>query len=411
MRDYSQRVVYLGIDVHKKTYAVTAVCDGQTVKKDTLKANPDVLLAYCRKFFPGAQIQSAYEAGFCGFHLHRHLVAGGIDSAVVHPASIEVEARNRVKTDKRDSQKIATQLATGRLKGIYVPKQEREDFRSVSRLRTTLMRERIRLGNMLKSFLHTRGLVRWEENCRISRKWMESLLKLQVESEVKFTIETYVKTWIQLSDSIENVKGRLEVQALKDFEMEEIYRSLPGVGPIASRLLINELDDMSQFPNENRLFSYCGLTPSEHSSGEHRHLGHISRQGKSELRKILVQCAWVAIKHDASLTTIFDRLQSKTGSKKAIVAIARKLVGRMYCCLKERRLYQRVTENGELVVQTETADEWIEATAPETKSILPQPLANQPTIAPAKDLQRKERPKQAKRGGLEERGRKAVLSR
>lgn len=73
MRNYTGKQVYLGMDVHKKHYSVTAICEGQVVKKDTLPADPERLISYCQKCFPGAKIYSAYEAGFCGFHLHRCL--------------------------------------------------------------------------------------------------------------------------------------------------------------------------------------------------------------------------------------------------------------------------------------------------------------------------------------------------
>jgi transposase len=115
MRDYTNKTVFLGIDVHKKTYAITAICDGQVVKKDTIKASPLTLISYCKKYFPGAKIKSAYEAGFCGFHLHRNLIAAGIENIVVDPAGVEIAASNRVKTDKRDSLKLATHLYENRL--------------------------------------------------------------------------------------------------------------------------------------------------------------------------------------------------------------------------------------------------------------------------------------------------------
>lgn len=104
-RDYSGKVVYMGIDVHKKTYCCVSVCESEIVKKDTMPADPEKLLNYIHKFFAGAKINSAYEAGFSGFHLHRFLIQKGINNIVVHPASIEVSSRDRVKTDKRDAKK------------------------------------------------------------------------------------------------------------------------------------------------------------------------------------------------------------------------------------------------------------------------------------------------------------------
>ena len=110
IRDYTKKKVFVGIDVHKKTYAIAVVCDGEIMKRDTIPAYPQKLLDYLHKYFKGAQIKSAYEAGFSGFGLHRHLQKNGIDNIVVHASSIEVGARDKVKTDKRDSIKIAIQL-------------------------------------------------------------------------------------------------------------------------------------------------------------------------------------------------------------------------------------------------------------------------------------------------------------
>ncbi len=117
--DYTGKTVFVGIDVHKKTYSVAAVVDGVLVKRDGMSASPQRLLAYLNKFFQGAVIKSAYEAGFSGFGLHRILRENGIDNIVVHAASIEVSSRDRVKTDKRDAIKIAMQLSAGRLECIH----------------------------------------------------------------------------------------------------------------------------------------------------------------------------------------------------------------------------------------------------------------------------------------------------
>ena len=101
----------------------------------------------------------------------------------------------------------------------------------------------------------------------------------------------------------------------------------------------NELEDMLHFKNEKSLFSYTGLTPGEYSSGEHKRLGNISRQGKSILRKILVQVAWRAIKQDARLNEIFERISKRAGKKRAIVAVARKLIGCIRACFASGELW------------------------------------------------------------------------
>ena len=159
MKNYTAKTIYLGIDVHKSTYSVTAICEGIVVKKATIQASPEGLVTFCKKYFVEGVIESAYEAGFSGFNLHRTLVKNGINNKVVHAAGIEVAIGDRVKTDKRDSLKIATQLAAGRLKGIHIPSEEREEKRALTRLRDTIVEHRTTIANQIKALLHQHGLI------------------------------------------------------------------------------------------------------------------------------------------------------------------------------------------------------------------------------------------------------------
>lgn len=342
--DYTGKVVYMGIDVHKKTYCCVSVCDNEIVKRDTIPATPEGLLHYMRKFFPGAKIQSAYEAGFSGFYLHRYLIQNGINNIVVHPASIEISARDRVKTDKRDALKIALQLSTQRLKGIYVPSLEQEAKRLVSRLRTTFWKARTRVGTQLKSLLFTQGLIDPFDCTRVCKKWItEKFLEIEAGNYPKefcYAAKAYAEEWETLTKKIQEIQNQLKIQAISEIDIHQIYESVPGIGLIHARQLANELGDMSQFSNEKKLFSYTGLTPSEYSSGEHIRQGHITRQGRSVFRKILIEAAWVAITKDPWLRQVYDRLSHHRGGKRAIVGVARRLVGRIRSCLLNGKLYE-----------------------------------------------------------------------
>jgi transposase len=97
---------------------------------------------------------------------------------------------------------------------------------------------------------------------------------------------------------------------------------------------------MQQFPHERAVFSFTGLPPSEDSSGDRRRVGHISRQGAGRLRHVLVESAWVAIRKDPDLTAAFERIAHRAGKKRAIVAIARKLIGRARAVLRTQRPYE-----------------------------------------------------------------------
>ena len=88
--DYTGKIVYVGIDVHKKTYHCVSICEGQMIKSDSMPANPEILLSYLKNTFRGALIKTAYEAGFSGFYLHRYLVSQGINNQVVHPDQLRL---------------------------------------------------------------------------------------------------------------------------------------------------------------------------------------------------------------------------------------------------------------------------------------------------------------------------------
>jgi transposase len=161
---------------------------------------------------------------------------------------------------------------------------------------------------------------------------------------LKYAITNYLTQWRQMNAKIKEIDQEIAVQAQKDGAIETIYRSVPGIGAGSARILANEVEDTLRFGNEKRLFSYTGLTPSEHSSGEHTRQGHITRHGKPILRKILVQAAWRAIRLDSSLAEIFRRLSTKIGKKKAIIGVARRMIGRIHACFRTGELY-RITSN------------------------------------------------------------------
>lgn len=339
MKDYTGKTVFVGMDVHKKTYSVTAICDGVIVKRDTLKAEPKSLISYLKKRFGSGKIKTAYEAGFCGFHLHRTLEAAGIENIVVHAAGIET-SNSRVKTDKRDSLKIAIHLSEGKLRSVYIPTVEQEDRRTVTRLRDTFCRERSRIGNQIKSLLYLHGLIPADDKKKVSPTWVKGLSQFKMTPGVRFSIEKFAAMWLDFDEKIKEIDLEIKKQATKDSSIDGMYQSASGIGRTSARVLANELGNLQQFKNERQLFSYIGLTPSEHSSGEHTRQGHITKQGKPIVRKILVQSAWVAIRHDKELQVIYERIAAKSGAKRAIVAVARRLIGRLRACFRSGELYR-----------------------------------------------------------------------
>lgn len=338
---YAGKEVYVGMDVHKKTYSVTVICEGEVVKRDTMRADPEGVVHYLQKHFVGAKIHSVYEAGFCGFSLHRVLVAAGIDNIVVNPASIEVAANDKVKTDRRDSLKQAEQLFRGALSGVYIPTEVEELARVLTRTREQVATQRAKVATQIKSKLHYFGLMVFGDERGVTESYLKELEDKELAEELSYGLGLLIAQWRFLTEQLKAIGTKLGAQAKGDESVEKIYRSVPGIGPISSRVLSNELGNLSErFANERALFSFTGLTPAEHSSGDSIHKGRISRQGSSRIRKYLVEIAWRAIEKDPALKEIFARIAKTRGKKRAIVGIARKLIGRIRACFRQGCVYQ-----------------------------------------------------------------------
>jgi transposase len=342
--DYTGKAIYVGMDVHKNSYSVVVTSDKIVVKKDRLVASPTELVCYLKNNFKGAKINTAYEAGFSGFHLHRCLIQHGINNIVVHPAAIEIAARERVKNDKRDALKISAQLADGKLRCIHIPDEKQEANRRVTRLRSSLMADRVKYGNRIKALLFQYGLIAANDETVVSKKWIEATLKILKKKNfsegLRYTIQSYSDQWLTITTKVKEIDKELDKQAENESEIDNIYKSAPGIGPLSARILANELGDMKQFSGEKKLFSFTGLTPMEYSSGDKKCLGCISRQGRPVLRKILIEAAWVAIKIDKKLGDIFEAIAKRAGKKRAIIAVARRLIGYIRACVLKGEKYK-----------------------------------------------------------------------
>lgn len=337
---YFEKKVYIGIDVHKETYSVACICEGIIVKKaSSVPANPAEFAQSIVQWFKGAEIFSAYESGFSGFNLHRELEKAGIKNIVINAASIAVAANDKVKTDLRDSKKIAEQLSNSQLKSIYIPSKAEEAKRALTRTREQVVENRSTVSRQIKSKLHYFGLMARDDKRPITNRYLKEIEKMKLSTEIELSFKILIEHWRFLTLKLIEMRSALQKQADCDNKLEEIYQSAPGIGLITSRTLANELGDLSRFKNERALFSYTGLTPSEYSSGEKIRRGHISRQGSARVRGLLVEAAWRAVRKDEALKEAFERIAKTCGKKRAIVAIARKLIGRIRACFRTEKTY------------------------------------------------------------------------
>jgi transposase len=331
---YTGERVYVGIDVHQATYAVICVCQRRIVKSATVPTDPGRRAESLPRWFPGATLVSAYEAGFSGFVRHRILAAAGIPNIVVNPASVAVAANDRVKTDRRDAKKLAVDLADGRFRGISIPTEAEELARLLPRTRAQIVEHRATIARQIKAQLYQCGLIPPASRRLISSRYLRELAAWKLPAALHARLTLLADQWPFATRPLLEVRRLLRDQATAQAARETVYRSAPGIGEVVARTLATELGDMRRFANERALFSSTGLTPSEDASGASIRRGPISRQGASRLRHVLVETAWRALPRDPILQAIFDRSATPRGKQRAIVAIARRLSGRIRACFR-----------------------------------------------------------------------------
>jgi transposase len=157
--DFSGQSIYVGLDVHKKSWSVSIFSEHCEHKKFTQPPETDKLVHYLKRNFPGANYHSVYEAGFSGFWTHQQLRENGVNCIVANPADVPTTDKERThKRDKVDCRKLARHLRAGELKGIYVPTRPQLEDRSLVRTRASLVKKQTRCKNQIKAFLFFYGI-------------------------------------------------------------------------------------------------------------------------------------------------------------------------------------------------------------------------------------------------------------
>lgn len=345
--DFSGQNIYVGVDVHLKSWKVTIMTDKLTHKTFSQDPNPKLLFEYLKKNFPGGNFHSAYEAGFCGYWIHNHLKALGVNSIVVNAADIPTTNKEKVqKEDARDSRKIAKALRSGDLIPIHVPSLKTLEDRSLVRTRSTLTKDLARNKNRIKSFLYFHGIEIPEQfiktnGCWTNRfvNWLESIEMLELSG--KQALQTIVLSSTNLRASVlQTTKHIMELSKTTAYcEHMALLRSIPGIGLITAMTLITELESIDRFKNFDELCGFVGLVPSTSSSGENDVVGDITPRGHSALRNAIIESAWVAARHDPALLKSYHDYCKRMVPNKAIIRIARKLLSRISFVLKNKKYY------------------------------------------------------------------------
>ena len=343
--DFSGKDLFIGLDVHKKSWSVTIVIDGIEHRTFTQPPDPGALNNYLQRMFPGGSYNSAYEAGFCGYGIHRELNSLGIRNIVINAADIPTSQKDKLqKRDPIDSRKIARGLENGSLRGIHIFDRELEELRSLNRTRFYLMRDLRRSKNRIKSFLLYFGVSIPPEydNNQWTLKFVSWLKQVQMKTPggqdaFSYLIRSYEHQREQMVSLSRQVRVRIREY---DNELYSLLKSISGIGPLTSSALMTEIGDINRFPHIDHLSSFVGFVPRVRESGETTHTGGITFRCNSFLRTLLIEASWQAIRQDPALMQYYHRHLVNNKGHKVIIKVARKLLNRIRYVMKNRKPYE-----------------------------------------------------------------------
>lgn len=343
--DFTGQRIYTALDTHKKSWKVSIFTEH--LEHKTFSQAPDVegLVHYLFRNFPGGDHQVVYEAGFCGFWIHDRLAEKGIKCIVVNPADVPTtDKEKKGKCDPVDSRKLARSLRNGDLIGIYVPRREKVEDRSLVRTRQAMVKKQTRCKNQIKAILHFYGIKIPEALAegRWSRKFVDWLSELEmIRASGNMTLSTHLDELSYLRETIAKLTKEIRRLAhIEEYaENHRLLKSVIGISTLTAMTFLTELVDLNRFKNLDRLANYVGLVPDTASSGEKEvNIGITSRRNP-HLRGILIEAAWVAVRKDPALILAYNQLVKKVSRKIAIVKIARKLLNRIRYVLKNKQEY------------------------------------------------------------------------
>jgi len=267
------------------------------------------------------------EATTNAWHVHDLLVDKVARVVVAHPYHVKLIAAAAVKTDKRDTLTLARLLSANMIPEVWVPPQAVRELRALIAHRQRLVSQRTAAKNRLQSVLHRRNLLppRGAAFSKDNHAWW---LTLDLPASETLRVRQDMAIIDYLTLLIEEVEAELKRLSVTDpwRELMPFLLQLPGIGLIKAMTILSAIGQIERFASAKKLVGYAGLGGRVHSSGNTYRTGAITKQGRKELRAAMVEAAWPAVRSHPHWQAEFERLRYRIGDKKAIVAIARKLL-------------------------------------------------------------------------------------
>jgi transposase len=291
-------MLYVGLDVHKLSISVSVAEEGRdgAVRFIGAIANtaPEVAKLAKRLARDGDRLEFCYEAGGCGYGIYRQLIALGHGCTVVASSKIPRKPGERIKTDRRDAQKLAILHRSGDLTAVWVPDEVHEAVRDLVRARVDAAMSLMRARQQLLAFLlrHRRTYETGKHWTRRHRCWLAGQTFEQTAHQIVFQdyIEAVFAAQERRDQLVERITAILPTWSMAP--LVDALRGLRGIDLISAVTFVSAVGDLGRFATPSQLMAYLGLVPSEQSSGERVRRGGITKTGNREARRMLVEAAW-----------------------------------------------------------------------------------------------------------------------
>jgi len=293
-----EKVRFLGMDVHAETIAVAiAEPDGEVRSLGIIPNRSESIRKLVKKLGSVDQLRACYEAGPTGYVLYWQLTELGVECQVIAPTLVPVKSGDRVKTDRRDAERLARSHRAGDLTAVWVPDEGSEALRDLVRAREAAKQDQLRARHRLSKFLLRTGRrperkmkawtgvhMTWVRQLRFEQPAQEST-RLDYLHEVEHMEERVLRLEQAIREAIQLASPGMQ-------EVIQGLQALRGIAEISAVTIVAELGQLSRFESARQLMGYSGAVPSENSSGKRTQRGSITKAGNAHLRRIVVEAAW-----------------------------------------------------------------------------------------------------------------------
>jgi transposase len=334
----------VGIDLHKKTIVLCVVDQHKRVLQRTrfLCAEPERI----RKFFAElGPFQVVIEATASYEWLVAILEPLAQRIVLAHPGKLRVIAESVNKSDKLDAQVLAEFLALDLIPPAYRPTPREREHRVLVRHRIGMRR---RVGQLKVKIRRVLTNYNADRRDLFTIKGSEYLAQVALSPADRFVLDQLLAALEHANKQLKEAQVQLRNFAKKsparEQEARELLRSAPGVGEVVSEVVLAELGTWSRFRSAKQVCAYAGLVPGRReSAGKAKDLG-ISKRGSSLLRWVMVQAAWQAVRASLKWQAFYQQVGKRRGKRKAIVAVARRLLSVLFTLLKTGQSYRFVAQ-------------------------------------------------------------------